>query len=299
MIPVYPKFKPVRVKDKDIISNCFNTVPRRICELSFPNLIIWGKFDRPQYTYINKNLCILISSVNEPPYFLEPLSKNKPMETLEICLEYAGRLSRLSEDYASEVAKDKFEIAELRNQFDYIYVRSDLAELKGKKFDGKRNHIKRFLSNYPDYQFVPLSKGSKKDAVDLFNKWFEIRKESKFYPKLAYTAQKEAIELAFDNYDGLSLLGGGIILKGILKGFILGSKLNKEMVSSHFSYGDPEIAGISQMLLWEACNKAFSEYPYVDLEQDIGIPGLRSAKLSYHPMKLEKKYEIAPRQEKT
>jgi hypothetical protein len=80
-----------------------------------------------------------------------------------------------------------------------------------------------------------------------------------------------------------------------MKGFILGSRLNPETASVHFQYGDPSLRGISQTLLWEACNKTFSSFKYINLEQDLGIPGLRKAKLSYYPLRLEKKFEITPR----
>ena len=298
MLPVFPKFKLIDLEYQKTLLSCLETSERKICELAFANLIVWNKFDRGQFTYINKNLCILISPLNEEPYFLEPLGRNMPVETAEVCLKSAGRISRASDDFLSSLPKDKFAATELRNQFDYVYLRKDLAELKGKKYDGKRNHLKRFRAAHPDSQFIPLSSEAKNEALELFDRWFEIRKESKFYPRLAYTAQKDAIGSAFDNYEALKLMGGAIMIGGKLKGFILGSRLNKDTASAHFSYGDPSVNGISQALLFEACNKTFPDLTYVDLEQDLGIPGLRSAKLSYHPMKLEKKYEIAHLQAK-
>ena len=79
-----------------------------------------------------------------------------------------------------------------------------------------------------------------------------------------------------------------------LMGFTIGSRVNPEMISVHFLYGDPEARGSAQAMLWEACNKTYSEFKLIDLEQDLGIPGLRTAKLSYHPLRLEEKFEVKP-----
>ena len=98
--------------------------------------------------------------------------------------------------------------------------------------------------------------------------------------------------MAFANFRTLGLTGGALLIDQAMKGFVLGSALNAETASIHFMYGDPSLQGTSQILLWEACNKTFSKFAYVNLEQDLGIPGLRKAKLSYSPHKLEKKFEI-------
>jgi hypothetical protein len=181
-----------------------------------------------------------------------------------------------------------------RNQFDYVYLREELAALKGKKFDGKRNHIKRFKVKCPDYRFLPLAPDHKKEALALFDKWFKAREESKYFPRLAYTSQRGAVTNAFSFFDKLNLLGGALFAGGSMKGFTLGSRLNPETVSVHFLYSDPELSGIFQTILWEACNKTYSAFKYMNLEQDLGIPGLRTAKLSYHPLKLEEKFEVKP-----
>ena len=207
-------------------------------------------------------------------------------------IKHAGRISRASQEFVSGLEGDTYKISELRNQFDYIYQTRDLAELKGKQYDGKRNHIKRFKAAHPDYEYSALDAPRKKEALELFERWFEARKESRFYPKLAYTSQKAALEIAFENFEKLRLSGGAVSINKKLEGFIIGSRLNDGTLSAHFSYGNPAMQGISQILLFEACNKTFAPYKYVNLEQDLGIPGLRTAKLSNHPLRLEKKFEV-------
>jgi len=294
MLPEYPNFKLLTLEDKDLLSQNLRLKKRCICELSLANFYTWKEFEKPRFTFIHQNLCVLLSPANESPYFLEPLSQNKLDETIDVCLGHAGRISRASGEILLRLPRKKYQLSPLRNEFDYIYSVKTLAELKGNIFDGKRNHIKRFQNRFPEYEFVTLDASFKNKALELFEKWFSFRKESRYFPKLAHDAQRAALEMAFSHYHELNLLGGALLINKSLKGFIMGSYLNQETISAHFSYADPEIMGTSQILLWEACHKTFSPYVYVNLEQDLGIPGIRRAKLSYHPLKLEKKFEIRP-----
>jgi hypothetical protein len=282
LIPQYPDSKLLIARQPEI------------CELSFSNLTIWSDFDRPQATMMNNCLCIQINPINEEPYFLEPLGCKDVSGTIEECLAHSTKLSRLSEKFAATLDQSKYKITNLRSHNDYIYLVKDLAELKGKQFDGKRNHIKRFKTSHPDHSFVALGKSHEKQCLDLFEKWFDSKKDMKFFSKLAHDAQRKALEKAFANFSELGLIGGAIEDKGSLLGFIMGSRLNKKMVSAHFSYTDPGTQGLSQAILNEACVKTFATFEEINLEQDLGIPGLRQAKLSYHPIRLEKKFELLP-----
>ena len=292
MIPIFPSFKPLEISQRAEIAEHLAATPRDICELCVGNLFIWQNFDRPRVTLINENVCVTINPPNEPPYYLEPFGANKLTETVDICLRHAGRISRASEMFIALLPPGAYKINSLRSHFDYIYLTKDLAELKGKKYDGKRNHIKKFRGRHPGYEYLPLGNGMKKEALALFEKWFVIREESRYFPRLAHTAQKGALTTAFTYFKELGLFGGTLMVGGKLSGFTIGSAIRDDLVSIHFAYGDPSMRGISQTLFYEAFNKTYGAFKYADLEQDLGIPGLRKMKLSYYPMKLEKKYEI-------
>ncbi len=298
MIPHYPNFKKLEIDDRLWIGRKLRLTSRRICELSLGNIFIWKDFDHTLVTCINDNICMQISPPNEPPYFLQPIGSNLPAETVRTIFEQCGRLSRVSGDFAGLLPAGLYRFDPLRNQFDYLYSRGELAELRGRRYDGKRNHIQRFRSAFPRYQFRPFAVEEKAKALALFEKWFAVRQESKFFPRLAYTSQRNAILEAFAYFKDLHLLGGMLWNEEQLLGFTLGSAINPETFSVHFLYGDPEARGSSQMLLWEACNRSYQEYKVIDLEQDLGIPGLRTAKLSYHPLRLEEKFEVIPASER-
>ncbi|MEM2954794.1 MAG: phosphatidylglycerol lysyltransferase domain-containing protein [Candidatus Nanoarchaeia archaeon] len=291
-MPHYPEFKELEFKDKQILLKHLLLYKRNICELNLANLFIWKDFDRPRLTVINENLCIEINPINEAPFFLEPLDRKNLKETIDTCLNHLGRISRLSEDFIENIKNDKYGFNEIRNHFDYVYLTKDLIELKGKRFDGKRNRIKKFQKNFPGYVFSPLGPKHKNEAIALFENWFKSSsKPDSFYSNYNI----KAIDLAFSNFEMLGLTGGTIYYKDKMMGFILGSKLNEETISIHFHFGEREAEGVSQTLLFESCKNIFSNFKFINLEQDLGIPGLRKSKLSYHPIKLGKKFEIRVR----
>ncbi|KAF0133851.1 MAG: hypothetical protein FD145_1061 [Candidatus Saganbacteria bacterium] len=292
MVPEYPQFKDLDIKDWEILAEHLSKIKRTICELVLANIVIWKDFDCPKLTMVNQNLCVLINPLNELSYFLEPLGHNKIEETVKICLSHTKRISRASESFVSSLPKNLYHPTCLPGQYDYVYSIPELAQLSGKKFDAKRNHIKKFLSRYPDHGFVNLTAENKDKAIRLFEKWFESKKDSRSFSKMAYVAQKSALDSAFDNFNELKLAGGAILIKEEIKSFYIGSKLNNDTIDLHFHYCDPNTAGLSQFSLQKACSDSFSSYKYINLEQDIGIAGLRKSKLSYHPLKIEKKFEI-------
>jgi hypothetical protein len=110
--------------------------------------------------------------------------------------------------------------------------------------------------------------------------------------------QRQALDRAFAAFENLSMSGLAVFTEGGMSGFVLGSPLNAETAVVHFFYADSSLRGIYQILLQESCRSIFSAYPLVNLEEDLGIPGLRRTKMSYNPLRLEKKFLITPRHAK-
>lgn len=295
MIPEFPKFKSIDENDFNEILFFLKGSAANICELNLANLFIWKDFDRPEASIINGNLCIRINSLLELPYFLEPLGQNKIEETIAICLSHSKKLSRISENFVKNINKEKYKICCIRPQFDYIYSTEELSELKGKKYDGKRNHIKKFTRLNPEVKIVEIKKEDKTVAVDLFEKWFTEKQYVRYFSKMAHDAQKSAVSYAFDYIKELNIRGSALFSGNTLACFMLGSPINKNVFSAHFHYCNPNFQGAQQVMLSNFCSKIKDEFKMINLEQDLGIQGIRHSKMSYHPLKIEKKFEITPK----
>ena len=106
-IPKYPKFKELEICDKNELSKWFDKYPQTICEMNFANLYIWRHFDHYKLTTINNNPCIHCSPPNESAYFFAPIGENNISETIQVCLESAPRLSRVTDSFINKYGSDE------------------------------------------------------------------------------------------------------------------------------------------------------------------------------------------------
>ena len=171
---------------------------------------------------------------------------------------------------------------------DYIYLRSELASLSGKAFHKKKNHFSKFVRTYPDYKYYEIGACNIYDAQKVADAWYYEHLQDEDASQLAeYKAIKEALE----NIEELGLIGGIIYVNDSPCAMTIASKINENTVDVHFEKAVGEYALNGG---YAAINKLFSEklggVTWLNREEDIGIEGLRKAKLSYRPKIMLKKY---------
>jgi hypothetical protein len=285
-LPKFPEFKSVGIEDKGMIEAFTGRYPPEVCELNFGNTFIWRNYDHPRLTFINDNLCLFFEPPDEPPYFLQPVGEHKIPETIKTCLSFAARLSRIPASYAARYCSELQCVAD-RNNFDYVYATQDLIELKGRKYDGKRNRIKKFGRNH-SYRYLRLTPDHLHACRLLFEEWFQ----GKSAVNAMIGAQNDAIQEALANFEALDLSGGAIEVEGKIAAFSIGEKLAPDTAVIHIEIVSPKYEGLSQLMNREFVKNELFSYAYINREQDLGVPGLRRAKLSYHPHHIVEKYHI-------
>ncbi|MFH1652844.1 MAG: phosphatidylglycerol lysyltransferase domain-containing protein [Pseudomonadota bacterium] len=284
----YPLFKLLTIDDLDLVRGYLENAPRTICELSLTNIMMWRKFF--SYTIINDNLCLKISTLDGQNYFYEPLGDHRIEETLDLCLRNCDKIFCASKGFVSNIESEKYNIIKLRDEFDYVYSTLELSELKGRKFDGKRNHIGKFFKKHPDCEVVELKKKHMNDVLSLFDIW--SHKANSRDVGISHFFQRFVLKDCFKYFHEYGLSGSAVFNKGECIAFITGSILNDDVVTVPLFYFHPDYPGVSQYLLTKACQEDFSSFKFINLEQDMGIAGLRKSKLSYYPVRLEEKFEI-------
>ncbi|MDR1239232.1 MAG: phosphatidylglycerol lysyltransferase domain-containing protein [Treponema sp.] len=174
------------------------------------------------------------------------------------------------------------EIAEDRDNFDYLYLRSDLAELAGKKFHKKKNLVNAFHKSCPNHDVRPLTAELIPQAMEVLDRWRADKGGEG-----DYRAAREALEL----FGSLKLRGSIFFVDGAPAGWCLGESIAKgKMFAIHFEKAVDGIKGIYQYM-----NQAFAAslprfFTYLNREQDLGDEGLRQAKETYRPCGFVKKY---------
>jgi hypothetical protein len=284
--PLYPDFKPLGFEDRSLVKRYLDEHPAGICEMNFANLFIWKDSERPRYTILNGNLCILVDPTFESAYFLPPAGANEIINTVRTCLTHAPRLSRVPEAFLQRCG-GAFRAEEDRDNFDYVYLTEELAELKGKKFDGKRNRIRKFESSFA-HAYEKLGRNHVDGCRRLLHEWYEVKGNSDPY----MTAEKEAILEALAMFGELCLTGGVVTIADRIEAFTFGKRLTDDTALVQIEIASPVFPGLAQWINREFVRREWRGFRFINREQDLGVPGLRKAKLSYQPDHLVKKYNL-------
>lgn len=172
---------------------------------------------------------------------------------------------------------------------DYVYLASDLAELAGKKFHAKKNHVNHFSAQH-DWRFEPITRENIGLVHDMAAKWFVDMEEERDED---YAGEAEAIRNALRVYFDVGFEGGIIIADGAPAAFTIGEMLSPDTLNTHFEKASPHVNGGYTVINQEFAKYMLSRHPgltYINREEDMGIENLRRAKESYHPAFMVDKY---------
>lgn len=203
------------------------------------------------------------------------------------------QIARIPEEVISRFdwKSEGFEVALDRDHSDYVYRSEDLIHLRGRKYHRKRNHIKQFKEKYI-YEYHSLTPDRIPDCLRLQAEWCDLR-QCEVIPGL-YN-ESVAIQEALKHFETLGIKGGVILIDGKVEAFTLGEPLNPDTVVIHIEKANPAFEGLYPTIHQAFLEHHWSDYPYVNREQDLGEEGLRKAKESYFPNHMVHKYAITLR----
>jgi len=201
----------------------------------------------------------------------------------------APSLERVDPRLAAELAgHPDFVVEHIRDHFDYLYRTADLIELPGGNYHAKRNHIRGLERSHP-FRYEPLRAEHLSACLDLSARWCNIKRCDL---DLSLMGEWAAIGVALADFQALQLKGGVILINDRVEAFSCGELLNRQTAVIHLEKANPELRGLYAVINQQFCREAWAGVPFINREQDLGEPGLRTAKLSYHPQRLVEKYHI-------
>lgn len=287
-------FKPITPEDKEIITSYTLPYASCDCDLSFSNLCSWHFCNESSYAIMDGFLVVRFRLEDNRLLYLMPAGAGNPLpviEKLEKEARQEGQPLRLQGVYAEmkEILEKYFptlfEYTLHRDYFDYIYLRKDLMELKGKNYQPKRNHINKFKKAYT-YEYVPLTPALIPQCMEFEARWCM---EHDYVEHEGLKNERRALTFALHHYGQLGLSGGVIFADGEMAAFTFGSPINQNTFDIQFEKANIHIDGAYTIINQEFASHLPGQYEYVNREEDLGIPGLRQAKLSYHPSVLLEK----------
>ncbi|MFQ8952945.1 MAG: DUF2156 domain-containing protein [Oscillospiraceae bacterium] len=212
---------------------------------------------------------------------IEMIQEYSDTEYPEFWVQDGARLSEFKELFGEHYA-----FSEERDAFDYVYNRADLASLSGKKYHGKRNHISAFSKQY-DWRYAALTAGNVNDIRQCANEWYA---ENEARADKYLLCEKRGVEIMLQNAAALKIRGGIIYIGEKAVAFTLGSAVNRDVFDIHIEKSLAEYAEGYTVINREFAANELADYKYINREDDMGLDGLRQAKLSYHPAVMVKKY---------
>lgn len=315
-IPDFPEFRALELKDKERLQPYFLQLQPEISDQCFTNLFIWQGFYNIQISQFKGNICLFSSSNTTPEkeFFFPPLGQSYVLETLDACFDFM--LSRNIQPIIRR-ASEKFAHTHLSNQnryvaredlniSDYIYRAEDMINLRGRRYSGQRNFIKRFKQNF-HYSTEFLNRENIPECIQFNNEWIEnklmalsqkldIHSDSPPDTVVFLKAEAETARKILVNVERLDLTGLAVRIGGSIRAFTVGQKLNNRTALIHIEKADHSYLGLSQFLSQTFCEQAWSDCEYINRMEDLGIESLRKAKLALGPHHMAKKYNISWRQ---
>lgn len=288
-------FKPITLEDKAIITSFTLPSDYRNCDFSFANMCCWRFLYDSEYAVVDDFLLIRfwIEDKKRVAYMMPVGRADRDhgdlahvLDLLEADSLEAGHplcMLGISPDAKEELERalpgDFFYIPE-RDYFDYIYLRENLASLRGKKYQSKRNHINNFKKQYA-YEYVPITPQLVPECLGLECKWYHDNHTEEDAEEL--TEERRALTYALHHFEALGLTGGAIRVEGELVAFTFGGPITHNTFDVQVEKADTRYDGAYALINQEFAAHLPEAYTYINREEDLGIEGLRRAKLSYNP----------------
>jgi uncharacterized protein len=290
-----PAFQPLTLTSQKLVDDFLHRYPPEISELTFTNLFIWRNFYQFQVAVLEGFLTLLAHLPGKAPFFLPPVGRGDIRAWGTAVFHFLKdqghqpRLSRIPAALVESLAGlPGVEVLFDRDNSDYLYRTENLIQLSGNRYHSQKNHVNRFKKN-PHWDYQPLTPSLVTECLNLQEAWCRLRQCDES-PSLQN--EEQAILEAFKHIDALPYRGCVIRIGGKVEAFTLGELLNPDTVVIHLEKANPEIQGLYALINQQFLEKEWSGVPLVNREQDLGEPGLRKAKESYHPESLVEKFTL-------
>jgi len=288
-------FKPVSLGDRDLFRRHYERFPPVHSDNTFTNMVCWNHYAHYKYAYLEDNI-VISSTIEGERHYRPPIGPHSP-ELLADILDLAANdnssnlpfeiLGSESKDWISSLYPGLNFYPE-RDYFEYVYLASDLADLAGKGYATIRRQLNQFQKNCSPL-IEPITENNVPDVKEFLDKWCEWRDCDS---ETMLSNEKAAILFALDHYSELEIMGLAIRVKDKIGAISIFEGLSEDTALVHFEKGLMDCRGIYRAINAETAKLLSRDYIYINRESDMGVEGIREAKMRYHPDHMVEVYFI-------
>ncbi|BCZ17563.1 DUF2156 domain-containing protein [Helicobacter sp. NHP19-003] len=289
------EFNPLNLAQRNTLDSALKADNFIVGDVNFTNLYLWQNAREIRLAFAGGCVVIKTTYPNQAPFYFYPIGGGDKRAVLEQLINHAKaqrevlEFRALQSEHKNELERlfpNAFSYEAQRDRFDYVYSVAELINLQGKKFHKKKNHLNAFLKLYPNYSYEPISLLNIPELKLALQEWHKLDDPQ----DLGLKHEHGGILSVLAIYESLPLLGGVIKIDGRIVAMSFGEKLNPTMALIHIEKADPSVRGGYQMINQQLLKHAFTDCVHVNREEDLGIEGLRQAKMGYNPVFLVEKH---------
>ena len=301
------EYKAIDFEGLDAIRDYLRWEDVRGCEWSAVNLLTWNQSGL-EYAIIEGYLVLRFiydgqyTHTMPLPPVPEGVEHPRLADAGECCLESVIRalrdecfahhqpfsitnLNQWHIDFLQRKFPGEFEFSEpITERYDYICLREKIIALEGKEMRPKRQHLYQFPRFYPNHEYRALEQSLFPECMELLQRWSDNAEAiGHIQGTDSKVIERESISQVFDNWERFGAMGGALFVDGKMVAFTYGVPINGNTFDLCVEKADIAYKGVYTVVRHEFMQQIPEQYIYINLEEDMGLPGLRRAKSSYHP----------------
>ena len=295
------EFKPISAKDIDRLTPFYMMRRNKTCDSVFLESFLWREYYNVRYAIWEDRALLWLMEYKGRVFSAMPLCREEDLkEAFHVLEQYFNEelgyplVINLADEEAVKclnLSPEHYLVKEEEGAADYIYSAEALKTLSGKKLHKKKNHLNAFKRNYEGrYEYRTLTCDYIQDVWKFLDRWREKKGED---VEEHLDFEVRGIHEILRNCCSLNIRMGGIYVDGELEAFSIGSYNPLErMAVIHIEKANPEMRGLYQLINQQFLLEEFPGIELVNREDDLGLEGLRKAKMSYCPIDFAKKYLV-------
>ena len=287
------EFQPVRLEDYDRIYPYTSVYGEGSCQHSPVSMYSQSEKygdsvciqDKVLYT-LRSHLCNDTYRVYLAPLCADNLIKDAFARILADAKSYGKKvkfvtLTESVADMLEEAFPGRFEYEENRDMAEYIYRATQMAEFSGKELRKRRAEVHTFWNTFGERASItPIRHEDIPSCLKYEQKWLADNLET--HDKDTLLRDARMIEMQMEEYNALHLSGVILRIDGVIRGFCYGTKLGNTY-DVIVEKADRDVPHSFKVLRMESAKQCAADCEFVNMEEDVGLPGLRALKLAYKP----------------